>query len=142
MAQSPKDGTRLAKRSFIVLGIVYIVFAISDLVPSFAIVSLLTLPLKMAFVGAISFSSSPMVSYVVLLAGIVLLVAGYLLAKRNIIGAYLGWVFILMGAIAIFSKGMFINVIPLVILTYLIYVNYRAHKTLRSEQNSIPIAST
>lgn len=131
MTQSTNDGTRLARRSFILLGIMYIIFAVSTLIPSLAIVSLFTMPLKMVLVGPIAFhSTSVAISYALLLTGLVLLVIGYLLRKRNIIGVYLGWLFILVGVVTISSSTF-------LVLVYLIYVNYRAHKTLRSEYNSV-----
>ncbi len=137
MIQSTKDGARLAKRAFIILGIIYIIFAVSDLIPSLAIISLLMLPLKIALVGTVAFSlsSSSMFIYAILLAGVFLLIAGHLIAKRNIMGVYLGWLFILVGVVTILGK-ISMNVIPLIVLMNLIYVNYRAHKTLQSEQNS------
>src|SRR3989344_3299452 len=124
MTQSSKDGTRLAKRSFIVLGIVYVIFAAPQLVPSLSIISLLTLPLKMALVGTVSFSLNPIAPYALLLTGIILLIIGYLLAKRNIIGVYLGWLFILVGAITLYINYILLNILPLVILILVVYANY------------------
>lgn len=130
-----KDGTRYAKRSFDVLGFIYVIFAVSTLVPSLALLDLLLFPLKASLVGLWSASSEGMMPYALLLTGIVLLVAGYLLSKRKIAGVYLGWLFVLVGAIVLFSNNIALNALPLLILTYIAYVNYRAHKTLRSEQS-------
>ncbi|MHB8651609.1 MAG: hypothetical protein ACYC8S_00525 [Minisyncoccota bacterium] len=130
MIQSSKDGTRLAKRSFVVLGTVYIIFAISKLFAG-GILSLFLLPLMMALAGTPAFSSSLMTVYMFLLVGVVLITAGYLLVKGNVIGVYLGWVFILAGVIIVYNNNISLNTVPLVLLVYIAYVNYRAYKALK-----------
>ncbi len=99
-----KDPVRTTKSIYFVLGLLYVVL------------------------GAILFVSKPFVASVLIPLGILLLVIAYLLSKRNILGIYLGWLFVVLGFIGAFLSSAFLS---LLLVAYVAFWNYKADKAMR-----------
>lgn len=78
--------------------------------------------------GVLFFGTKQNTAILFVLVGIFLFYAGYLLSKRNILGIYLGWLFVIVGFVSAIFNGVLIS---LIVVAYLAYWNYKAGEVLK-----------
>lgn len=100
-----KNPVKTAKRNSFALGFLYIIL------------------------GVFFFSTQPVMGYTFVPLGILLLIAAYLLGKKNIYGVYLGWAFVVFGSIMAFLNSALLS---LLLVAYIAFWNYKAGQLLKN----------
>jgi len=76
-------------------------------------------------IGILFLKSQMTASIAVIVMGMLLLIAGYLLSRRKVAGLYLSWAYIIVGTIVIIYNSAFL---ALIIMAYFAYWTYKAQK--------------
>ncbi len=99
-----KNPIKTTKINFLVLGILYIIL------------------------GIFFFPTKIIIAYTLIPLGVLLLVAAYFLNKKSIYGVYVGWVFIILGTVAVFLNSQYSSIL---LIAYISFWNYKASKVFK-----------
>lgn len=113
-----------AKRNFIALGVLY------------AIASIMLFSLERSLAGTI-----------LVIATVHMFVIAYLLKRNNIMGAYLGWIFVILGLISLIVSALrmgldMTSIIGLILTIYIAYWNQKALLALKKSTTETPTTPT